>query len=131
LIKHPSVKRPGEQFSNHEQMAREYHSWFKANHPTGEIDFSMAPDFGGRLLSEGEASEDIYFWGDFGQVGVPTIFQVLQDARMKPGSLWITVPETGRHLVLECQIYMTDFFQQIANSWVEELDTQRTMRQAA
>ncbi len=131
VIKHPSAKRPGEQFSKHEKMGREYYSWFRANHPTGEIGFSMAPDFGGRLLSESETSDDIYFWGDFGQVGVPTIFQVLQDARMKPGSLWITVPETGRHLVLECQIYMADFFQEIANSWAEDLYTQRTLRQAA
>ena len=109
-IRHPGIKRPGEKFTNHERMGREYFSWFKVNHPNSEIAFFMAPDFAGRLLGYGE---DIYFWGDFGRVSIPAIFDVLQDVRMKPGSLWITVPATGKHLILECQVNMAAFIQQM------------------
>ncbi len=113
-ITHPGAARKYEMlsgclkdFTRHEQMGREYHSWFKANHPDGEIEFAMAPDFRGRL------ADGTHFVGDFGQVGWPTLIRTFMDVRMVPGALWITVPETGKHLILECQINMSEYVQAV------------------
>jgi hypothetical protein len=67
----------------------------------------MAPDFRGRL------ADGRHFVGDFGQVGWPTLIQTFYDVRMVPGALWITVPETGKHLILECQINMAEYVQAV------------------
>lgn len=87
----PGWEHPGD----HERLGRLYWNCFHASH-LGELHFSDAPDFYGRIVTQ-DGEQQI--WGDIGKVSAQA-FAITQK-KMGKHDIWVSVLDDVREVVIE------------------------------